>query len=159
MSVSTTTSVSSTTIATTSASSTACASVWDFPGKDVGCGATVKGNMTDVFDECCKGNAPVKFHDDCGIYCLAQGQTLEKLRDCLTSKSNEYHGVFCNSNKANATATAEATTTRSTSTGTKTGSSTSTSTTNAAVGTQPISKGGLGVVAMLFCSALMGAFA
>lgn len=147
----------STTSTAASASSTACTSVWDVPTTDVACGTTLKGNMTDVFDECCKGNAPVKFQHDCGIYCLAQGQTVDKLRDCLTSKSNEYHGVFCNSNKANATATAAASTTRSTSSGTETG--TSTSTKNAAVGNQPISKSGLGVVAVLFCSAMMGVFA
>ncbi|KAJ5151674.1 hypothetical protein N7492_009969 [Penicillium capsulatum] len=147
-------------LTTTSAASASptCTSIWDVPTRDIACGSTITGNMTDVFDQCCKGDAPVKFKDDCGIYCLAQGQTVRELQECLNGKSNNYHDIFCNGGKPNATATAAASTTRSTATGTKTSSSTSTSTENAAVG-QPLSKSGLGVVAMLFCSAMMGVLA
>lgn len=144
------------------ASATAAAScgtdVYQLPTTDVACGAQLTNNMNSVFHECCKGNAPVKYNNDCGIYCLAQGQTVSELSDCLMSKSNNYGGVFCNDSQPNATATEAATTTKATSTGTLSGTSTSTST-NAAVLNTPVSKTGLGVVAMLFCSTLMGALA
>ncbi|KAJ5198572.1 uncharacterized protein N7498_007689 [Penicillium cinerascens] len=75
------------------------------------------------------------------------------------SKSNNYRDVFCEG-KQNATATAAVTTTKSTGTSTSTSSGkTSTSTHNAAVPNAPLSMGGVGVIAMLFCSALMGVFA
>lgn len=149
----------STTTTSAVATSTACdAHVYELPVKDAACGAVLKGNMSDVFDTCCKGDSPVKFDNDCGIYCLAQEQTVDKLQSCLTSKSNDYRDVFCNAN-LNATATAAPTTVKSTSTGTSTGTSTATTTKNAAVLGQPISKTGLGLVAMLFCSALAGVVA
>ncbi|KAJ5701183.1 hypothetical protein N7488_008731 [Penicillium malachiteum] len=142
-----------------SATSTACTgNVWELPITDAACGSKIIGNLTTVFDDCCKGDNPVKYDNDCGIYCLAQEQTVSELLSCLQSKSNDYQHIFCN-DKLNATATAAATTTKSTSTstGTKTstGTSTSTSTKNAAVGAQPVSTMGLGVLVMLFCSAVM----
>ena len=161
MSTTTTTSVSTTTTTSTTATATACGSnLWQLPTTDAACGAILHGNMSDVFDDCCKGDAPVKYNGDCNIYCLAQDQTVDKLQNCLTSKSNNYHDVFCNA-ALNATATASATTTtKSTSTGTQTSStSTSTSTKNAAVVTQPVSMAGLSLIAMLFCSTLMGVLA
>ncbi|KAJ5594650.1 uncharacterized protein N7459_000858 [Penicillium hispanicum] len=148
----------STTTTSAVATSTACgANVYELPIKDAACGAVLSGNMSDVFDSCCKGDKPVKYSSDCGIYCLAQDQTVDDLQKCLTSKSNNYRDVFCNAN-LNATATAAASTTKSTSTGTSTGTSTASSTKNAAPN-QPISKTGLGLVAMLFCSALAGVVA
>lgn len=153
MSTTATSAIASTTAATCGTD------VYQLPTTDVACGAQLTNNMASVFDECCKGDAPVKYNNDCGIYCLAQGQTVSELADCLMSKSNNYGGVFCNDSKPNATATEAATTTKATSTSTS-GTSTSTSTsTNAAVVNTPVSKTGLGVVAMLFCSTLMGALA
>ncbi|KAJ5715434.1 uncharacterized protein N7483_012615 [Penicillium malachiteum] len=158
--------MSTTTTSTTSsasATSTVCTgNVWELPITDAACGSRITGNMTTVFDDCCKGDSPVKYDGDCGVYCLAQEQTVSELLTCLHSKSNDYQDIFCN-DKLNATATAAATSTKSTSTstGTKTstGTSTSTSTKNAAVGAQPVSTMGLGVLAMLFCSAVMGVVA
>lgn len=143
------------------ANATACgADVYQLPITDAACGAQLSGNMSTVFDDCCKGDAPVKYNNDCGIYCLAQGQTVHELSSCLMSRSNNYSGVFCNNNKPNATATEAATTTKSTSTSTSSGTTTASSTsTNAAVLNTPVSKTGLGVVAMLFCSTLMGVLA
>lgn len=145
-----------TALSTTTTSTSICnAKVYEIPTTDASCAAKLMGNMSTVFDGCCKGDAPVKYDNDCGIYCLAQGQTVEELSSCLMSKSNNYQDVFC-LGKQNATATARATTTKATATGTKTGTATGT---NAAVLGQPVSKAGLGVLAMLLCSAFMGAFA
>ncbi|KAJ5985701.1 hypothetical protein N7522_012897 [Penicillium canescens] len=104
-----------------------------------------------------QGRFPRKYDNDCGIYCLAQGQDIGTLQSCITSKSGNYHDVFCNTSRQNATATAAATKASSTSSGT-TGTSTSTSTHNAAVANQPVSKSGLGLVALMFGSAFMAAF-
>ncbi|KAJ5640088.1 uncharacterized protein N7484_007950 [Penicillium longicatenatum] len=150
----------STTTSSVSSTSTACtANVYQLPTTDAACAAVNTGNMTTVFDTCCKGNSPVKYENDCGIYCLAQEQTVEKLLSCLQTTGNNYRDVFCN-DKLNATATAKATTTAS-ETGTKTetsSTSTTTSTKNAAAG-QPVSTMGLGVLAMVLFSGVMGVFA
>ncbi|KAK4871153.1 hypothetical protein LT330_000390 [Penicillium expansum] len=146
----------SSTTSSVSATSTACGgSVWQIPTTDAACAAVISGNMTDVMDNCCKNAKVSKYDNDCGIYCLAQGQTVDKLQSCLTSKSGNYHNVFCNA-ALNATATATSTGSKSTSsgTGTSTHSATSTST-NAAIANQPISKSGVGLIALLFGSALM----
>jgi hypothetical protein len=110
--------------------------------------------MTDVMDECCKNAKVTKYDNDCGIYCLAQGQDVDKLQSCLTSKSGNYHDVFCNA-ALNATATATTTGSKSTSSGTSTDSSATSTSTNAAIANQPISKSGVGLMALLFGSALM----
>ncbi|KXG48599.1 uncharacterized protein PGRI_024690 [Penicillium griseofulvum] len=144
----------STTSSSSSATSTACGgSVWQIPTTDAACAAVVSGNITQVMDDCCKDAKVSKYDNDCGIYCLAQGQDVNKLQSCLTSKSGNYHDVFCNA-ALNATATATATDSKSTSSGTSTHSATSTST-NAAIANQPISKSGLGLIGLLFGSALM----
>lgn len=147
---------------TSAAASSSCAISYEIPSTDVACAGLISGNMTKAFDSCCKGNSPVKYNDDCNIYCLAQGQTKQELQDCLTDKSKDFSHVFCGGGKANSTATASATTTRETSdsTGTATSSGADSATsTGAAVMSQPISKTGLGLVAMLFCSALAGVVA
>lgn len=147
----------STTTTSALATATVCgASVYQLPITDAACAAKISGNMTSVFDTCCKGNSPVKYDSDCGIYCLAQEQTVAELSNCLMSKSNNYRDVFCEGMQ-NATATAAATTTRTTSTSTSTHSGTSTSTNAASV--NGVSKGGLGVLAVLVCSGVMGLFA
>lgn len=85
------------------------------------------------------------------------------LETCLQSNGGD---VFCNSG-LNATATAAVSSSASstggassTGSGTATGSSaTSTSSHGAAVHTTKVSTGGVGVIALLFCSALFGALA
>jgi hypothetical protein len=149
--------MATTTTAMSTSTSTCGATVYQLPVTDAACGAKLSGNMSTVFDTCCKGDSPVKYNDDCGIYCLAQEQTVKELSDCIMSKANNYRDVFCEG-KQNATATAAATT-KSTSTSTSTSSGTSTSTHNAAANNGPVSMGGVGVLAMLFCSAVMGLFA
>lgn len=124
---------------------------------DAACGAPISGNITSAFDSCCKGNSPVRYENDCGIYCLAQEQTVDELTKCLEQKSGTY-SIFCNM-RGNATATAAATTTKATSTSTSTGTSAASTSSGAAVANQPISKTGLGIIAMMFCSALMGVVA
>lgn len=147
------------------AQATACEDVYQLPTTDAACGASLHGNMGDVFDECCKGNGPVTYGNHCGIYCLAQGQTVHELSSCLMSKSHNYGGVFCN-DAENATASTPATTTNAqatAATATLTGAAASAAaegSTNAAVLPRaPVSKAGLGAIAVLFSSVVLGAFA
>ncbi|EPS26422.1 hypothetical protein PDE_01358 [Penicillium oxalicum 114-2] len=156
-------SLSSTTTTTTNAAiatPTACTgNVYVLPNvTDAACGAPISGNITDAFDSCCKGNTPTKYENDCGIYCLAIGQDIGQLTKCLEQKSGSY-AVFCNKGtNATATASASTTTTQTTSmtgTSTRTGAASSTSSGAAGV-SQPVSKTGLGVLAMVLCSTLMG---
>ncbi|KAJ5198571.1 uncharacterized protein N7498_007688 [Penicillium cinerascens] len=70
---STTTTATDTATAAATATATVCGStVYQIPVIDAACGAKVSGNMSSVFDTCCKGDSPVKYDNDCGIYCLAQ---------------------------------------------------------------------------------------
>ncbi|KAJ6011712.1 hypothetical protein N7522_002067 [Penicillium canescens] len=59
--------------------------------------------MSTTTTSCCGDATTHKYNNDCGIYCLAQGQDVKKLQTCLTSKSGNYN-VFCNAAQ-NATAT------------------------------------------------------
>ncbi|KGO69468.1 hypothetical protein PITC_014230 [Penicillium italicum] len=147
----------SSTTSSASATSTACgSSVWRIPTNDEACAAVVSGNITEVMNFCCKNARVSKYEDDCGIYCLAQGQTVDKLQACLASKSNNYHNVFCNT-VTNTTATATSTGSKPTSsgTGTRSHSSATSTSTNAAIANQAVSKSGVGLIALLLGSALM----
>lgn len=153
------------------AASCGVANGWNLPSSDPACASRITGNITDVFNDCCGQATPHKYANDCGIYCLAQGQDIGKLRSCLQTKSDNYHDIFCNTVNASATATGAGvgnTSATSATSATKTGSGSSAShtktrsgssashTKNAAFVNRPVSKTGLGVVALIFCSALMG---
>ncbi|KAJ0422657.1 hypothetical protein BJY00DRAFT_311024 [Aspergillus carlsbadensis] len=141
-------------------------SAWILPVQDAACGLPNSGNSSDIMDKCC-GVADVDtFNDDCGLYCLAQGQNVGDLLSCIEDAGATPGQFFCSGNQS-ATATAPV----PSSTGGSDDddddsdpSSTSDSdeaepseTDNAGVRLgQPVSKTGLGVLAMLFCSALLG---
>ncbi|KAJ5624804.1 hypothetical protein N7510_001113 [Penicillium lagena] len=139
------------------------ANVWNPPSGDPACASRITGNITDVFNDCCGQATPHTYANDCSIYCLAQGQDIDKLRSCLQTKSDNHHDVFCNTANASATATDVGvgnTSATKAPKATKTSSGSSVShTENAALANQPVSKADLGVVALVFCSALMGLFA
>lgn len=120
----------------------------------------------------CCSDASVVEYDGCDYYCLAQGQSVGTLAECLI-KASEPGEVWCNTN-ANATATATATATGtgvvtlsattsgadSTGSGTSSGS-TATSTANAAAGIfapRPLSKSAVGIVGMLLAGSAAGLF-
>ncbi|KAJ5960669.1 uncharacterized protein N7479_007819 [Penicillium vulpinum] len=140
-----------------SATGTACAArVWQIPTTDAACAAVVSGNMTDVMESCCKRAKIFKYDNDCGIYCLAQGQEVNELQSCLTNRRGNDHVVFCN---AASNATATATRARSTSTGTHRDSYPTSTSTNAAIANQSVSKSSLGFIALLLGSTFMAIIA
>ena len=152
------------------------ATVYDIPINDAACAATAsKENASSAFDKCCKAAPVEKYDNDCGLYCLALDQTIGDLVECLTSSGLNDGDVFCTQqNNRTATATSTATKTSSSETSSETGSSSSSTSTSsstsdsegasetsqaAAVINQPVSKGGIGLLAMMFCSALLGVVA
>lgn len=54
--------------------------------------------------DCCKSADVVSYADDCGLYCLAQDQTVGDLLQCMYAQGIGYSEAFCNGT-ANATAT------------------------------------------------------
>ncbi|PYH49140.1 uncharacterized protein BP01DRAFT_352658 [Aspergillus saccharolyticus JOP 1030-1] len=163
--------MSHTTTSTTSAASatsTCHQKLYQIPVKDAACAMPMTGNNSAIMSSCC-GSADIVSYDSCDYYCLADGQSVGTLAECLI-KASEAGEVWCNTN-ANATATgsvpatgagtivatASATGTssqKSTSSGSATGSSASASSTSgAAVG---LSKKAVGVVALLVAGVVGG---
>jgi hypothetical protein len=79
------------------------ATLYDIPTSDAACAMPFGGNHTEVMAKCCE--QVVSYQDDCGLYCLAQGQSVQELTDCLFNEGAAYQNVFCNA-PTNATATA-----------------------------------------------------
>ncbi|KAJ5720691.1 uncharacterized protein N7483_008625 [Penicillium malachiteum] len=164
-----TTSTATTTAA--SATSSCYNKLYDIPVHDAACAMPMKSNYSSIMSSCCD-EASVVEYDNCDYYCLAQGQTVGDLAECLI-KASEPGEVWCNTN-ANATATATATATGTgvvtlgatvtdaDSTGSATSSgATSTSTSNAApavLAPRPLSKSAIGVVGLLFIGSAAGLF-
>ena len=131
---------------------------------------SIQGNNSAIMSSCCS-DASVVEYDGCDYYCLAQGQSVGTLAECLI-KASEPGKVWCNTD-ANATATAtatatgtgivtlSATTTDADSTGSSTSGSTASSTANAAAGIvarRPLSKCAIGIVGMLLAGSAAGLF-
>lgn len=153
----------STTTTASSAAATCTGNRWVLPVQDAACGLPNSGNYSAVMDKCCGPAKVTKYDDDCGLYCLAQKQTVKELLNCIEDNSaSTVHGeVFCSGNMTASATAALPSTTGSDSTGTATGTGATASSTgeNAAVAMkQPLSKGGLGVLAVLGVSALLSVF-
>jgi hypothetical protein len=131
----------------------------------------MENNNSAIMSSCCS-DASVVEYGGCDYYCLAQGQSVGTLAECLI-KASEAGEVWCNTN-ANGTATATATATGtgvvtlsatatdadSTSSSTSSGSS-ATSTANAAAGVfspQPLSKSAIGMVGILLAGSVASLF-
>ncbi|EFX06496.1 hypothetical protein CMQ_6817 [Grosmannia clavigera kw1407] len=155
----------------TAATTTACAGLYNSPAHDASCAIPAGGNHTEIMSACCNGADVVSYYDDCGLYCLAEGQTVQDLILCLYNKGAGWSDVFC-SGSSNGTATGTTalptgagasvvvgTATSTTKTGTKTGtttgtvSSSSSTSSSAASSTRPqaiVSTLGIAVGTLLF---------
>ncbi|OTB07265.1 hypothetical protein M426DRAFT_318287 [Hypoxylon sp. CI-4A] len=164
-----------------SASSTAnCgAQLYNIPVQDPAVGIPTGGNHTDIMSQCCGDADVISYYDNCGLYCLAEGQSVNDVVDCLYSKGAAYQEVFYRGNiSATATVTGTALPTSagasvvatggsdSKSTGTASGSDSTASPTDAegaaAAGLRPefgsVSTMGLTIGALLFSAMTFGAF-
>lgn len=104
---STTAPTSTSTSSSTSATPTIAqcgATLYNIPVADAACAVAYGGNHTTVMSDCCKAADVVSYADNCGLYCLAQDQTVEDLLQCMYGKGIGYSDAFCNGT-ANATAT------------------------------------------------------
>lgn len=153
--------------------------LYDIPVQDAACAIAYGSNHTDIMSACCGSADVVAYLDNCGLYCLAEDQTVGDLTKCMLGKGAANGDVFCRG-ATNATATGAGDAASLTSgasvvasgtggsddgkaTGTKSGSAaTGTSSSGAAAGVGAagfagLSMGGLGVSALLFASVLLGA--
>ncbi|KAE8144625.1 hypothetical protein BDV25DRAFT_171318 [Aspergillus avenaceus] len=98
----------STTTATATPTSTCHPKLYDIPVRDAACAMSMQGNNSAIMASCCSG-ADVVSYSNCDYYCLAQGQNVGSLAECLI-KASEPGEVWCNTN-ASATATGSVPTT------------------------------------------------
>ena len=89
------------------ASSGTCgAMLYDTPVRDIACAMPYSDTATKAMKKCCKDADVVGYYDNCGVYCLALGQSAEELTDCLLDNGAKDGEVFCrDGNHASATAT------------------------------------------------------
>ncbi|KAJ6438890.1 Fungal transcriptional regulatory protein, N-terminal [Purpureocillium lavendulum] len=100
-SAATTTTSSSVAPASTTAS---CANLYDIPTADAACAMPHSDNNVKLMSSCCKGSQVVSYFNKCGLYCLAQGQSVGDLTSCLYKANAPWNSVFCRGNTS-ATAT------------------------------------------------------
>ncbi|KAK7748378.1 hypothetical protein SLS62_008641 [Diatrype stigma] len=95
--------------ATPTATPAACGALtFEIPVSDAACAMPYGGdkNHTAVMGACCGDHADVvAYRGDCGIYCLAIGQSVADLTACLYDHGAAWGDVFCSGNNT-ATATA-----------------------------------------------------
>ncbi|KAL5337447.1 hypothetical protein BJX70DRAFT_399583 [Aspergillus crustosus] len=99
-----TTSTSTTSSATST--STCTTKLYEIPTTDAACAMPMNSTYLDLMTTCC-GAASILSYSGCDYYCLAQGQTVGDLAECLI-KGSRAGEVWCNTN-ASATATATGT--------------------------------------------------
>ncbi|KAI1085543.1 hypothetical protein F5B20DRAFT_518774 [Whalleya microplaca] len=106
-----TTTTASTSSSTTSSShwsypTSGCAArLYDIPTQDAACAIRWGGNHTELMDACCGRADVVGYYDSCGLYCLAVGQPVSSIIECLFAHGSGYNDVFC---RGDVTATATA---------------------------------------------------
>lgn len=176
----------STTASTATATSTlACKNLYDTPNKDATCGLSYSKKHIQIMKECCGDAQIVSYFDNCGLYCVALGQTTDELQKCMWNHGAAWEAPFCSNTTGTSLtadpkipATAKATVISndkdgddddddddgdkdSDSSGTKSASSADSTNTNNAVPTvapPSISKMGLAIGALLLSSLTLGAF-
>ncbi|BAE59636.1 unnamed protein product [Aspergillus oryzae RIB40] len=68
---------------------------YEIPVQDAACAVPYKDQYTKLLSKCCN-NAPVSAYDnDCAIYCLAVGQSVQDLTDCLYDAKVDWGDVWC----------------------------------------------------------------
>ncbi|GLI80356.1 hypothetical protein PoHVEF18_008710 [Penicillium ochrochloron] len=141
-----------TTSTTTSASaiSSCHAKLYDIPTHDAACAMPMKSNYSAIMSSCCSSASVIEY-EGCDYYCLAQGQTVGELAECLIKASEPGTGV--------ATLSATSTGADSTSSATSSGA-TASSTANGAGAVVPrsLSKSAIGMIGLLFAGSVVGHF-
>lgn len=145
-----------------SAAATCTGNAWVLPVQDIACGLiSTSDKYSDIMDKCCKDAKVESYNDDCGLYCLAQGQSGRDLLDCISDEGAKDGDFFCGGNLTHTASAALPSKTASSNDDDSDNDSDSDSDSsddkdNAAVRAPAVNKAGLGVLAMLFCTALLG---
>ncbi|KAE8163734.1 hypothetical protein BDV40DRAFT_299080 [Aspergillus tamarii] len=79
---------------------------YEIPVQDAACAVPNNAEYTKLLSKCCH-DAPVFAYDhDCALYCLAMGQSVQDLTDCLYDAKVDWGDVWCHGNtSASATGT------------------------------------------------------
>ncbi|KAF4470582.1 hypothetical protein FALBO_2518, partial [Fusarium albosuccineum] len=86
----------STTVSTATATSTlACKNLYDTPNKDATCGLSYSKKHIEIMKDCCGEDQIVSYFDNCGLYCVALGQTTAELQKCMWDKGAAWEAPFC----------------------------------------------------------------
>lgn len=97
----------SNTVSTATATSTlACKNLYDTPNKDATCGLSYNKKHIQIMKECCGEAQIVSYFDNCGLYCVALGQTTAELQKCMWDQGAAWEAPFC-SNTTGASLTAD----------------------------------------------------
>ncbi|KAE8153765.1 hypothetical protein BDV25DRAFT_168293 [Aspergillus avenaceus] len=94
---------------------------YEIPVKDASCAVPNTDNYPKLLESCCQGAPVSKYDNDCAIYCLAAGQSVQDLTDCLYDAKVDWGDVWCFGD-TNATATASVSLVKATATATSTAS-------------------------------------
>ncbi|KAK6222706.1 hypothetical protein LQW54_000887 [Pestalotiopsis sp. IQ-011] len=175
-------STTTTSAASSATSATNCgASLYDIPVQDAACAMPYGGNHTDILAACCGSASVISYYGDCGVYCLAEDQSVADLTSCFYDHGAAYQDVFCHGNTtatatgagdslptgtgvtASVVATATSDSTKSGSSASGTSSSGASESSKSAAPRSQASVGintvGLAIGALLFSATTLGAFA
>ncbi|PWY66789.1 hypothetical protein BO94DRAFT_561263 [Aspergillus sclerotioniger CBS 115572] len=132
------------------------ANIYILPIQDAACALPNTGNASSIMSKCCSPASPTTYDNDCGIYCLAQDQSVRDLLNCIQS-NGAVTEPFCSGNmSATATASISSSTSTGSKTGTSTGSAASGTHTGGAVREVRVSKWGVGVLGLVVSGLVFG---
>ncbi|KAK2794866.1 hypothetical protein FQN51_000609 [Onygenales sp. PD_10] len=69
---------------------------YQIPIKDAACAVPNSKEYPDHMEKCCKAAPITPYNDECAIYCLAVGQNVKDLTDCLFDAGVAFNEVWCN---------------------------------------------------------------
>ncbi|SPO05123.1 uncharacterized protein DNG_07808 [Cephalotrichum gorgonifer] len=69
--------------------------LYDTPVRDVACALPYAKENIDIMLKCCKDADVISYYNNCGLYCLALGQSSGDLSSCLYDKGAKWESVFC----------------------------------------------------------------
>lgn len=86
-----------TTTSSSAPASTGCgATLYVIPAPGAACAMPFRNNNTAILSACCGRADVVSYSNNCGLYCLAQGQNVGTLTSCMFHEGAPYADVFCN---------------------------------------------------------------
>lgn len=92
----TTPATTTTTVTQPTPTNNVCPNVRDLPIDDAACGVAYSDDNVDRMKSCCKDADVLSYYDECGLYCLAEDQTIGELFKCIQGDmGDDFVDVFC----------------------------------------------------------------